>query len=97
MVAQKTIERDVAFTHIITFVLGICFVYLNKDLTAFQYQHLSSIVSEQKRRRMACFLYFCDSQRTLIGDMLARLMIHKHGVMKFDKIDFIYNDYGKQK
>ncbi len=68
---------------------------INKDLEKKDFDRLLCYVSEDKRERILRFHRFEDSQRSLLGDILARYAICKRSGAKNAELVFGLNEYGK--
>lgn len=66
-----------------------------EGLSKSQFEELLSVVDKKKRTRIEKFVKFEDAQRTLIADVLTRLMLCTKFDLRADYIEFYYNDYGK--
>lgn len=76
----------------------MCDVYIiniDRRLQNTEYAGLIQLVSEGKAARLARFHHFEDSQRSLLGDVLARYAISLKSGIKNSRLIFETNEYGK--
>jgi 4'-phosphopantetheinyl transferase len=70
-------------------------VFLDRDLSDHEYQSLLLLVSPEKRSRIERFHHFIDAQRTLLGDMLIRMISRQKLGLDHEQITFSQNEWGK--
>jgi len=70
-------------------------VRINKDIELSTFNKLTEYTSIENKEKISDFFSYKDSQRTLIGDLLARYIICKKYNMKNTDIIFFKNEYGK--
>lgn len=70
-------------------------VFIDRNLHKEEFEQLSSYVSCEKRERIRRFRRFEDTQRSLLGEVLARYAICKRLGIKNNEITFGQNEYGK--
>lgn len=70
-------------------------VNINYDMGHFLFYRLMEFLSQEKQRRIIKFHNFKDAQRTLIADILVRLIICDSLGIKNEDIIFDKNEYGK--
>ncbi|MDR0963458.1 MAG: phosphopantetheine-protein transferase, partial [Clostridium sp.] len=76
----------------------MCEVYLiniDQDLTNQEYQNLLRLVSPQKREKIERYRHFIDAQRTLLGDVLVRMISCQKLGLENEQIVFSQNEWGK--
>ncbi|MBC2580402.1 4'-phosphopantetheinyl transferase superfamily protein [Clostridium sp. DJ247] len=76
-------------------MLEIYILKIEKDLCKSDFDRLLGFVLKDKKERICRFHRFEDSQRTLLGDILARYLICKKTGVKNEHLIFEKNEYGK--
>jgi 4'-phosphopantetheinyl transferase len=70
-------------------------IVIERDLFPHEYHTLLRLVSQEKRERIEQFHYFADAQRTLLGDVLVRMIAGEKLGLAHHQIKFSHNAYGK--
>lgn len=70
-------------------------VNINENLEKVLADELALFLSDEKQKRVSRFYRFEDAQRTLIGDILVRILICNSLKIKNREIVFNKNEYGK--
>ena len=76
-------------------MVDVTIVIIDRNLKKEEYHRLSSKVSTEKQMRIERFHHFEDAQRTLLGDMLSRMLIGEKCKLSNDNISFGINIFGK--
>jgi 4'-phosphopantetheinyl transferase len=70
-------------------------VYLDKDLTDYQFDRLLALLSLEKQEKIKRYVFRMDALRSLVADLLARYLIGITLQIRNDQIQFELNRYGK--
>lgn len=70
-------------------------LYLDRELRDTEYTDLLQLVSKERRKRVQSYRLYKDSQRSLLGDILARYIIVKRSGVRNGELRFTNNPYGK--
>lgn len=68
---------------------------LSNPLTYDQYERLLNNIAVEKKTKLGKFLFYEDAQRSLLGDLLIRMLIYKYNYSNKKTIVFKENKYGK--
>jgi 4'-phosphopantetheinyl transferase len=70
-------------------------VYLDNDLTDYQFDRLLALLSLEKQKKIKRYVFRMDALRSLVADLLSRFVISKTLNIEKSYIQFEVNDYGK--
>lgn len=76
-------------------MIKIFAVEISSPLEESLFQAFMRFVGEKKEKRIMKFIRREDAERTLVGDVLVRVIICEELGIRNDDIAFSYNDYGK--
>ncbi|MCL2643089.1 MAG: 4'-phosphopantetheinyl transferase superfamily protein [Candidatus Bathyarchaeota archaeon] len=65
------------------------------ELAGFEYDFLLSFVSSKRRERLGRFCFFGDARNSLLGDVLARVLLCRVTGFSNGELEFGVNSYGK--